>query len=319
MPVKGQRQIYKPWVKLHLRMLHNHEVAQLPDSSYRRFTECLLFAGEERNKAIEEKREVIEGLLPDIGYMAWTLHITVAALTDDMSRLALAGLVELHESGRWFVTNFAKWQAPSTDAERQRQHREKEKESTKEKEKDKDIRDRVIDSVTVVTTPSQNVTSRYTPPDPSMIANLHPAVKAVWQVTTFWPGEITHPVIIEKLGDNPDISVLGRAYQLWVSNGYKPTNYAGMCDWYQEIVRDPKWTPQTRFKNGGKPVDTAIETDALWQRAVKEISSGAVTDDLLRRAIQAIGGSSSIKMANEYTASRLKERLYHEYRNIAPA
>lgn len=161
MPVKGQRQIHKPWVKLHIRMLHNHEIAQLPDSSYRRFTECLLFAGEERNRAIEEKREVIEGLLPDTGYMAWTLHVTVAALTDDMSRLALAGLVELHESGRWFVTNFAKWQAPSTDAERQQQHRAKEKESTKEKETDKelDIRGRIIDSVTVVTTSSQNVTS----------------------------------------------------------------------------------------------------------------------------------------------------------------
>lgn len=253
MPVKGQRQIYKPWVKLHLRMLHNHEVAQLPDSSYRRFTECLLFAGEERNKAIEEKREVIEGLLPDIGYMAWTLHITVAALTDDMSRLALAGLVELHESGRWFVTNFAKWQAPSTDAERQQQHRAKEKESTKEKEtknKEEDIRGRIIDSVTVVTTPSQNVTSRAPIPQPSMITQSHPAVRAVYQVTTFWPAEAAQPIIIEKLGDAPDIKALERAYQLWMGRGYNPKNWDAIGEWYKELVQDPAWMPPAQHKNG---------------------------------------------------------------------
>ncbi len=173
MPVKGQRQIHKPWVKLHLRTLHNHVVAQLPDSSYRRFIECLLFAGEERNKMVEEKREIIEGLLPDTGYMAWTLHVSVESLTDDMSRLAMAGLVELYDGNRWYVTNFAKWQAPSTDTERQREYRAKEKESTKEKEnKDKEIeeRGRIIEDVTVVTSLSQNVTNTAASPPPLVIS-----------------------------------------------------------------------------------------------------------------------------------------------------
>lgn len=246
MPVKGRRQIYKPWVKLHIRMLHNHEIAQLPDSSYRRFTECLLFAGEERNKAIEEKREVIEGLLPDIGYMAWTLHVTVSALTDDLSRLALAGLVELHESGRWFVTNFAKWQAPSTDAERQQTYRER----TKNEEKEVRVRDRVIDDVTVVTKQSQNVTSRAIQPQPSMTTNLHPAIKAMQQVTSYWPGEVAHPVIIEKLGDAPNIKALERAYQLWISRGYNPKNFDGIGEWYRELARDIAWMPPAQYKNG---------------------------------------------------------------------
>lgn len=81
---------------------------------------------------------------------------------------------------------------------------------------------------------------------------------------------------------------------------------------------DAELLPMTQRMNGqGAPA--AVESETLWQRAIREIGSGRVEDDLLRRAIQAIGGSSSIKMANEYTASRLKERLYHEYRNIATA
>lgn len=257
MPVKGKRQIYKPWVKLHIRMLHNHEIAQLPDSSYRRFTECVLFAGEEHNRAIEEKREVIEGILPDIGYMAWILHVTVAALTDDLSRLALAGLVELHESGRWFVTNFAKWQAPSTDAERQQTYRER----TKNEEKEVRVRDRVIDDVTVVTKQSQSVTSRAVQPQPSMTTQAHPAIKAMQQVTSYWPGEIAHPVIIEKLGDTPNIKALERAYQLWISRGYNPKNFDGIGEWYKELARDIAWMPPAQYKNGNGKAQPANVPD----------------------------------------------------------
>lgn len=313
MPIKGQRQIHKPWVKLYLRTLHNHEIAQLSDSVWRRFMECLMFAGEERNKAIEGRREVIEGLLPEVGYMAWTLHVTVAALTDDMSRLALAGLVELHESGRWFVTNFAKWQAPSTDVERQHQHRAKEKEIKE--------RERVIDSVTVVTNLSQNVTESRAPrPIPSMYSSAHPAVKAMNAVTSYWPGEAAHDVIIEALGDAPDMDVLQSAYKLWAANGNKLTNFAGICDWYQELRRDPSWTPQARFKrNNGSPNN---EAESLWQKALKAINAGYVDDERLKKAIQAIGGSSAIRGANEYNTRQLKERLANEYRvsgNTAPA
>ena len=315
MPVKGRRQIYKPWVKLHIRMLHNHEIAQLPDSSYRRFTECLLFAGEERNKAIEEKREVIEGLLPDIGYMAWTLHVTVSALTDDLSRLALAGLVELHDSGRWFVTNFAKWQAPSTDAERQKTYRER----TRNQDKEKEERERVIDSVTVVTKQSQNVTGRTPTQEPAIYSQAHSAVRAMQEVTTYWPGEVTHPIIIEKLGDAPDVRTLGRAYQLWMTNGNNPRNYAGICDWYNELRRDSTWTPQARFKNGHQVQVATPDEENIWTRAIAAIKTGKLPqDDMLAKAIKAVGWSR-LQEANQYNERQVKEALIHEYRNAATA
>jgi hypothetical protein len=119
---------HKPWIKLHIKTLHNFQTAELSDSSYRRFMECLLFAGEERNNAIQEGRDQAEGFLPPVPYMAWTLHTTVQNLSDDLSRLALAGLVSIEkdEEGvdRWFVTHFAKWQAPSSAAERMQQYRD---------------------------------------------------------------------------------------------------------------------------------------------------------------------------------------------------
>ena len=255
--MSDKRKIYKPWVKLHIRLLNNEDIAELPDSSKWRFIECLLLAGEERNRAIESGDDLDDGFLPTLKRMAFVLGTTQTALQDDLSRLAMAGLVELREhpsgSDRWYVTHFIKWQEGTPDAERQRFSRSTRKNEEK-KEKEIRTRDRVIDdnfmsqqSHNIVTSPQQ---SRAPIPQPSMTANLHPAIKAIQQVTTYWPGEITHPVIIEKFGDNPDIKALERAYQLWISRGYNPKNFDGLGEWYQELVRDPNWMPPTPHKNG---------------------------------------------------------------------
>ena len=75
----------KYWLKLYHEMLDDPKVARLPDSSYRRFIECLLLAGE-----LDE-----DGYLPPIPDMGWRLRIAETTLSQDMSRLALAGVVEL--------------------------------------------------------------------------------------------------------------------------------------------------------------------------------------------------------------------------------
>ncbi len=103
----------KYWLKLYHEMVDDPKVAMLPDSSYRRFVECMLFAGE-----LDEG-----GNLPPIELMAWRLHLDETSLAQDMSRLALAGLVELKEGGRWFVTKFAERQAPASSTERSRRSR----------------------------------------------------------------------------------------------------------------------------------------------------------------------------------------------------
>ena len=108
------------WLKLYYEMLDDPKVARLPDSSYRRFIECLLLAGETDSG----------GLLPAIEDMSWRLRLSETALSQDMSRLAMAGIVELreHDQGeRWFVTKFADRQAAVSGAERVKRHRERNK------------------------------------------------------------------------------------------------------------------------------------------------------------------------------------------------
>lgn len=110
----------KYWLKLYHEILDDVKVCRLPDSSYRRFIECLLLAGE-----LGE-----DGLLPEIEVMAWRLRIDEKTCQQDMSRLALAGIVHLDESNRWVVTKFAERQAPVSDKERMRRMRERQNKRT---------------------------------------------------------------------------------------------------------------------------------------------------------------------------------------------
>ena len=268
------------WAKLWIEMLDDRKTAALPDSSWRRFVECILLA--------MEKNE--GGLLPSVPDMAWRLRVTPETMNDDMTRLALGGLVELVDDGVWKVTNFAKRQAAMPMADRVASFREREKKKrrqpesnvtvtsqkrdgnegvtksyTEEKRIDKNrLEEREIARVTA----DEPAPSKYPTPTPSMTANLHPAVKAMYQVTTYWPGEIAHPVIIEKLGDTPNIKALERAYQLWISRGYNPKNYDGIGEWYKELALDMTWKPPAQSRQGEKKQPTAPAV------VMKEIAPG---------------------------------------------
>lgn len=108
----------KYWIKLYHEMLDDPKVAKLEDSAYRRFVECLLLAGE-----MDEG-----GFLPPLSDMAWRLRVPDETMQSNMTRLALAGLVELRKYSpteeRWFVSKFDKRQAPMKKAEYMRRLRE---------------------------------------------------------------------------------------------------------------------------------------------------------------------------------------------------
>lgn len=97
----------KYWLKLYHEMLDDPKVARLPDSSYRRFIECILLAGE-----LDEA-----GYLPPVMDMAWRLRLDEATLTQDLARLASSELLEIKPDGRWFVTSFEKRQKGLTKQE----------------------------------------------------------------------------------------------------------------------------------------------------------------------------------------------------------
>ncbi len=130
---------------------------------------------------------------------------------------------------------------------------------------------------------NRGMETRYRAPQPAMTTNLHPAIKAMYQVTTYWPGEIAHPVIIEKIGDSPNIKALERAYQLWISRGYNPKNFDGIGEWYKELSRDITWMPPAQHKGGGASAQAQQPTVSRSEKAALEYAAQ-------KRAI--LGGAS---------------------------
>lgn len=127
----------KYWIKLYHEMLDDPKVAKLEDSAYRRFVECLLLAGE-----MDEG-----GFLPPLSDMAWRLRLPDDTMQSNMTRLALAGLVELREYSpteeRWFVSKFDKRQAPMKKAEYMRRLREERQNSAYYSGSDEDVTEHV--------------------------------------------------------------------------------------------------------------------------------------------------------------------------------
>lgn len=107
-------------------------------------------------------------------------------------------------------------------------------------------------------------------PLPAVIANAPPAMTLIHEVTGHWPGENNRQFLVENLGEQPDKPALQKAFQLWSAKGYRATDYIGICEWYQEILRDPAWTPAARYKNGkNKPTPSTAPPVKL-----KEIAPG---------------------------------------------
>ena len=86
------------------------------------------------------------------------------------------------------------------------------------------------------------------------------------------------------------------------------------------IVRPHGLLPffQTQLDNHRATAATA-DDDSLWQRAVAAVTRRDFTDERLKAAIRAIGGTGQIAGANGYNTDSLKRSLGHAYRNVAAA
>lgn len=142
-----------PWIKLWLDILRDPKMGRMSDRLFRRSVEMFLFAGDVNDG----------GTLPTLADMAWGLRITPEQLETELRELAAVGIVHRDEmTGRWFVTNFAKRQSRSTDAERMRRYRARKKKQKEEKEETDPYTDDVYRSrtrsVTVREHRNENVT-----------------------------------------------------------------------------------------------------------------------------------------------------------------
>lgn len=64
----------------------------------------------------------------------------------------------------------------------------------------------------------------------------HPAIKAFREVTNRYPIRVLYGVIIEKLGENPDLSKLNSCYLEWCKRGYNSNASTWLTDWYENGI-----------------------------------------------------------------------------------
>jgi len=107
----------KYWIKLYHEVLHDPKMGRLPDRLWRRTIELFLMAGE-RDQG---------GWLPDVADMAWTFRMEPAELEADLEALQNGPSIVTKDEGGWFVTKFARRQAPVSAVERKRRQRERDK------------------------------------------------------------------------------------------------------------------------------------------------------------------------------------------------
>lgn len=88
------------------------------------------------------------------------------------------------------------------------------------------------------------------PQKPSIFKDAPIAATLIHEFTGYWPGAVNGPLLQDRLGDNPDRAVLKQAVRLWQAAGLPVDNLMGLCDWYDNILRDPDWRPSDRLIKG---------------------------------------------------------------------
>lgn len=183
----------KYWTKLYHEILDDPKIGRFPVNLKWRFVELLLLAGE-----LDE-----DGFLPPLPDMAWRLRVDEATLHQDMMQMQAAGIAEVRAydllDNRWYLSNFAKRQAPSPAAERMRELRKRKRKEAKEKENTDTERD-TYRAVTAVTNRNGNVTGNSLSPIVEDIRNALVKVARLENTGAFSTAYQETAEVLERLG-----------------------------------------------------------------------------------------------------------------------
>lgn len=102
------------WAKIYIEILDDPKMATMPDRLWRRTIEIFLMA----------KKFAKDGHLPETKQLAWMLRMSTDDLELDLKQIALTGIITQETYG-WFVVQFAKRQAASSNTERSQQFRQR--------------------------------------------------------------------------------------------------------------------------------------------------------------------------------------------------
>ena len=96
---------------------------------------------------------------------------------------------------------------------------------------------------------------------------LHPALWVWLEAKMAWPGYDGAAYLVERMGDSPNSEALITARKLWYLSNNKPGNAIGILDWYDELCKDPTWTPKKRFSTNGKTDKQAVPSAGMTEVA----------------------------------------------------
>lgn len=97
----------------------------------------------------------------------------------------------------------------------------------------------------------------------------HPAIQAFREVTNRYPIRVLYTVIIEKLGENPDLSKLNACFLEWCKRGYNPNASTWLEDWYKNGI--PAQFMKPRPPRGDYP--PAVDDESARQAAKRAVAS----------------------------------------------
>lgn len=135
-------------------------------------------------------------------------------------------------------------------------------------------------------------------------------IKFYEDVTGNYPGKVREHIVIERLGANPNRRALETAYRLWLGRGYSSTHIDGILDYYDNLVANPRWSPN----GGGRSFDGPNDND-VWRVVLDHVKRSNTDFDnpLIKAAITESGLWAELKVMGKGGDPSLRRRFLEKY------
>lgn len=112
------------------------------------------------------------------------------------------------------------------------------------------------------------------PPDPRA---QHPAIQAVWKTRGKYPLKDLWDMVIETVGDKPDLERMKKCWLKWRGKGFSSENYGWLTDWYiNGYGESNNGANKTRFESGSERSSRNLRENAEYIRSLS--NGGGETD-----------------------------------------
>lgn len=178
----------KYWIKLYVEILDDPKMGRLSRSLRYRVIETLSLAGDYNQK----------GLLPPLEDMAWRLRENIEILESDLIELAKSRILD-QRNGQWYVVNFEKRQAPSSNTKRVQEYRKRKRNADETKSYASNAPESEADTESESESYVEAEAEKTLPPLPrtALEASQHPDIMLFRKVCGMFPGMSDYREIVD--------------------------------------------------------------------------------------------------------------------------